>query len=333
MTTIYQKIRKAFGSNGSVDSGCHDVQGGIGAVITSGTCTFVDKIGIKLDENLYKVRVDKEQTISNRNSASSSSSSSNSSSNSSSGVDDGGDCADGVIIREGAKITEVGWETYAHGFGLRDDDIIISVNNKPVLSAAMVASMIQRILKHSKNSQLRMEIHRRERGLIILDNGGDDVSASDDDELICIDNTKSKLKNVRYSKYLYATSSKIGLSNFRTPLEDKFFTIKHYAKVIGDADERFIALKHNKTNRWVRIDSGIVTLQPPPPGDGHTLPIDSNYLINVTSSGTNETLQPVNEPGRAIGFERRRRAATLISTPIPATNKKVLFRIYTSDSH
>jgi hypothetical protein len=41
----------------------------------------------------------------------------------------------------------------------------------------------------------------------------------------------------------------------------EFFTIKHYAKVIGDADERFIALKHDKTNQWVRIDSGIVTLQ------------------------------------------------------------------------
>ena len=116
---IYVSLQKAFGSNGSVDSGCHDVQGGIGAVITSGTCTFVSKIGIKLDEDLVKVRVDKEQTISNRNSASSSSSSSSSSSDSSSGVDDGSDCADGVIIREGAKITEVGWETYAHGFGLR----------------------------------------------------------------------------------------------------------------------------------------------------------------------------------------------------------------------
>lgn len=38
----------------------------------------------------------------------------------------------------------------------RNGDIILSVNDEQVKSAAMVANMLQRIVKYSKNSKLRM---------------------------------------------------------------------------------------------------------------------------------------------------------------------------------
>ena len=38
----------------------------------------------------------------------------------------------------------------------RDGDIMLSVNDNPVKSAALAASMIQCILTYSKNSKLRM---------------------------------------------------------------------------------------------------------------------------------------------------------------------------------
>ena len=319
MASVRKLWRRFFNSNSSLDSGCYDVHCGIQSFIQSGTSNFISKIGMQLDEEIVQVRVKKE--LISRDSASSS--------DESDGNDSTDNCDEGVVIRKGVKISGVNGETFAHGFGLRDDDIIISVNNKPVKSVAMVASMVHGIIKYSKNSRLRMEIHRKERGLIVLDNGGDDVCAWDDDELICIDNTRSKLKNVRYKKYLRETSSKIVLSNFKTPPEDKLFIIKHYAKVVGSAGGKFVAVKHNKTNKWLQTENGTVTLGPAPPGDGHTLPTDSKYLMEVFPSSVSdsyETLQPVNENGKAIGIATRKGSLTLL----PPANRKTFFQIFTS---
>jgi hypothetical protein len=39
------------------------------------------------------------------------------------------------------------------------------------------------------------------------------------------------------------------------------FTIKYYVKSVGETEEKYIALKHNKTNKWIQIENGAVTLQ------------------------------------------------------------------------
>ena len=146
MASVRKLWQRFFSSNSSLDSGCCDVQGGIQTFIQCGTSNFISKIGVQLDEEIVQVRVSKELVSRDPDS----------SSDDVDGDDSTDDCDEGVTIRKGVKVSDVSCETFAHGFGLRNDDIIISVNKKPVKSVAMVAGMIHGIIKYSKNSHLRM---------------------------------------------------------------------------------------------------------------------------------------------------------------------------------
>lgn len=297
-----------------VDSCCYDISFGLQSFINSGTGVLISKLGMHLEEKVVKVRVTKELTCPRREA--SSSSSSNSSSSDDDNDDSGHDCGDGMIVRKGVKVSEIESETYAHGFGLRNGDIIITVNDKQVKSAAMVANMLKRIVKYSKNSKLRMEIHRKERGLIILDNAGDDLFRWDCDEVIRLDETVARIRNVEFEKYLIVKSGKLRLSKFRTPEVEKWFKVTHYVKSVAENEEHYITLEHRSTGNCIWVDDEEVQLKPPP-SDSLRLPIDSKYLIRVSTSAASTSrkiFEPVNENGKAIGFTKRSHPATLLDT-------------------
>ena len=103
-------MQRPSGSNNSIDSGCYDVRNALHQFVKSGTGVFTCNIGIQVDEEIVKVKLNKELITTN-----------NEDSNCS-GIEDGDDCVDGVdgvIEREGAKINEVECGTFSHGFGLR----------------------------------------------------------------------------------------------------------------------------------------------------------------------------------------------------------------------
>ena len=102
-------MQRPSGSNNSIDSGCYGLRNGL-----DGTGAFLSKIGIHVNKELVKVKLNKKLITTNNDDMASSSIDS-----SSCGGFEDDDCVDGVVERECVKINKVECATFAHGFGLR----------------------------------------------------------------------------------------------------------------------------------------------------------------------------------------------------------------------
>ncbi|XP_028405590.1 uncharacterized protein LOC114528178 isoform X2 [Dendronephthya gigantea] len=315
---------------------------------------------MKLENEMVKVRVNEKaitdceslkQTLDSSNSSSSIGSNNSSNNGDSDGKEsgnssdsgtiqdsaDGDECQDGVKIRDGVLVKDIQRGTYSHGLGLRDDDIILSLNDQPVKSAAFVVVFVQRVIDSSKTGKLRMEIYRKEKGLIVLDNGGNDLCSLDDHELTRIHCTTNRMKSVRFrGKYLIVKSGDtITLSKFRTPQEDKLFILRHYVPSIlsGEPEKLIVTMQHKTSGKYLWVENEKISLKDPPPADGPTLPGNSNYLFDVInaelSDNNTKTFQPVNCSEQALGFKRPTSSAKLMD----ATKKKTFFEIFTVKDH
>ncbi|XP_028405636.1 uncharacterized protein LOC114528214 isoform X1 [Dendronephthya gigantea] len=254
----------------------------------------------------------------------------------------------GEEARKGITVNSIHFGTYFHGFGLRSNDIIFSVNDLPIISADLVNKQLRHTINISPISQLIMRL-KRPHGVgykyVELNNKGDEPRHKSGELEYLPDAGTCKIKSVYYDgKYLTVddlSGTNQLISDTNATNNSIEFTIRQYQPSVWlhPLNPEFVTLQHNASGEYILIDNnGLLSntqihpapLPSPPPSPPPTPPPISNtnvYLFQVIQPHLNQlshcncpsnfvTFQPINGIGTAIGFKSVNGALTaLLMTP------------------
>ncbi|XP_046852848.1 uncharacterized protein LOC124446087 isoform X3 [Xenia sp. Carnegie-2017] len=313
MPLLHQKIRRRIFCNDQSANSC-DLRKGLYVFINSRTDCILSNIGLKLDKNIVLIDLPIDVPMLQD------SSSSKCSGDSSHDQTDGPDSEPPTSLYNGVTVKKAEPQSFAQGFGLRNNDVIISINDNKITTVDNAGLIISKIVKSTNDARLRMQIARREEEsikVINLDNGGEEMSSHDSLLLFAEDNFK--LKNLKFRRFLVATGNGLRLSNFWTTSKEKCFKVRlYYLRNYEDGETRFVTLQHIHTGKYIKSSQNAFALESSPNLHLSDLRYDSPFLFIVKrwNLDTNyEYLQPVNfndDNHQAFGFERRKHPPTLL---------------------
>ncbi|XP_046852850.1 uncharacterized protein LOC124446087 isoform X5 [Xenia sp. Carnegie-2017] len=240
---LHQKNHKRISRNHQTANSC-DLRKGLYVFINSRKDCILSSIGLKLEENIVLMKLPIDVPMLQD------SSSSKCIGDGSHDQTDGPDSEPPTSLYNGVTVKKAEPQSFAQGFGLRNNDVIISIYDNKITTVDDAGLIISKIVKSTNDARLRMQIARKEEEsirVINLDNAGEEIlfRFSRLNLLLLFAEDNFELKNFKSSAFLVANENELRLRNFMTTSNEKCFKVRlYYLRNYEDGETRFVTLQH-----------------------------------------------------------------------------------------